>query len=67
MKFFALKDIPNGTPAGRLFEATEDEGRFLISFGIARQPTEAELAGAPVPAVAQRSGRHHRRDMRAED
>lgn len=67
MKFFALKDIPNGTPAGRIFDATEDEGRVLISFGIAREATEAELSGVQAHATSPRTGRHHRRDMRAED
>lgn len=65
MKFFALKDIPNGSPAGQLFEATPDEGQVLISFGIAREATDAERAGHSSAAPAP--GRHRRRDLRPED
>ena len=69
MKFFAIQEIPNGTPAGRIFEATEDEGRVLITYGIARALTEAEAQAAePELAGAGHAKRtYRRRDLKAEE
>ncbi len=43
MKFLALKEIPNGTPPGEVFEATEAQGDVLILCGAARKLLDPEV------------------------
>lgn len=51
MRYVALKDIPNGIPAGQEFEATEAEGEVLL------------LVGAVKLAEPRARNRYARRDM----
>ncbi len=72
MKYIALKDLPNGIPAGTEFEENTDVGRVLISVGAAREADmtvqEPPAKSAPKAPKPKTSGRQYaRRDMQAAE
>lgn len=60
-KYRALKECPQGQLPGEVFEATEDAGDVLVSVGA------AERVDDDPPSATSPTGRHKRRDLRAED
>lgn len=65
MQFVALKECPQGQVPGDIFEATEEAGDVLVSFGAARRAEPSDLPSNPSePEKPKR--RYARRDMTAE-
>ncbi len=63
MQFIALKELPQGTQPGDVFEASVEEGDVLILVGAAKK---AELEPAP-EAPTSRRRTYQRRDLTAEE
>jgi hypothetical protein len=63
MRFYALLDIPNGIPAGREFDCTEDEGNVLVLVGAARKVEEPKKQPEKKSAAKKRDEGYNRRDM----
>ena len=62
MRFYALLDIPNGIPAGREFDCTEDEGNVLVLVGAARK-VEDQKKPTEKKTTAKKPQAYNRRDM----
>lgn len=76
MKFVALKELPQGTQPGEVFDVNEDIGNVFILVGAARKATRADASSEPVPARTAEpedtshrpsSRRYQRRDLQAEE
>ncbi len=65
MQFIALKELPQGTQPGDVFEASVEEGDVLILVGAAKK---AEANAAPPDAsTPARRRTYQRRDLTAEE
>lgn len=63
MRLTALKDLPNGVPAGQTFEENAIMGGVLLLAGVVRE----EVDTAPLPILPRVKRAYRRRDLRAED
>jgi hypothetical protein len=67
MKVFVLKDLPDGTPAGRVVDLPHEAVEIFKLPGVqaVRDATDDEITAAATVAQ-QRRGSYRRRDMRAD-